>query len=411
MQSNMRELPPTAGMPIHWRYLAPGRADLVERLAPLLGIDELQVTCSGTAALVIALTTLAADSERTEVIIPAYTCPLVALAVSQSGLKVRLCDLIPDALDMDPVALEALCSVRTLAIIPTYLCGRVHDIQPALDCAARVGAAVIEDAAQALGARHADGTPVGMRGDIGVYSLAVGKGLTMYEGGLLTSRHPHLGAALRGTSLAIALPKPAWELRRCIELLGYALFYRPLFLPFVYGMPLRRALRRNDMQSAAGDVVPPAIPLHRPGSWRQSVVARTAARWPHYHEITRSQAQRRVARLHGIAGILVIGDAPGAQSVWPVLMILMPDPGTREKVLSQLWGMGVGIGVPFAFVLPDYPSLSSIIPDDAVDNAREFSTRAVTITNSPWLDDATFDQIVNCIERCISPGAHPANAG
>jgi perosamine synthetase len=411
LPSIMRELPPTAGMPIHWRDLLPGSASLADRLGPMLGIDELQFTCSGTAALVIALTTLAADSNRTEVVIPAYTCPLVALAVSQCGLKVRLCDSRSDALEMDPAALEALCSVRTLAVVPTYLCGRVHDIQPVLDCAARVGASVIEDAAQALGARHTDGTPVGMRGDIGLYSLAVGKGLTMYEGGVLMSRHPHLRVALRGTAEAIAPRKPAWELRRCIELLGYALFYRPLFLPLVYGMPLRRALGRHDMQGAAGDHVPATIPLHRPGRWRQSVAARTAARWSHYQDLTVRQAQVRSAQLRDIAGIRLIEDAPGAQGVWPVLMVLMPDAATRKKVLSGLWHIGVGIGVPFAFVLADYPLLDNIMPADAVANARGLAARVLTITNSHWLDDATFDRIVDCIEVVIRPAMQPASAG
>jgi perosamine synthetase len=411
LPSTMRELPPTAGMPIHWRDLLPGSVSLTDCLGPLLGIDELQATCSGTAALVIALTTLAADSERQEVIIPAYTCPLVALAVSQCGLKVRLCDSKADALEMDPAVLEGLCNVRTLAVVPTYLCGRVHEIQPVLDCAARVGAAVIEDGAQALGARHADGTPVGMRGDIGLYSLAVGKGLTMYEGGVLMSRHPHIRAGLHSTAETMTPRKPAWELRRCIELLGYALFYRPLFLPLVYGMPLRRALRRHDMQGAAGDHVPATIPLHRPGGWRQSVAARTTARWSHYRDFTARQAQRRSARLRDIAGVRLIDDAPGAQGVWPVLTVLMPDAATREKVLSGLWHIGVGIGVPFAFVLADYPLLDSIIHADAVANARGLAARVLTITNSHWLDDATFDRIADCIEVVIRPATHPASAG
>ncbi len=411
LPSIMRELPPTAGMPVHWRDLLPGRASLADRLGPLLRIDELQVTCSGTAALVIALTTLAADSDRTEVVIPAYTCPLVALAVSQCGLQVRLCDSKTDALEMDPAALEALSSVRTLAVVPTYLCGRVHDIQPVLDCAARVGAAVIEDGAQALGARHADGTPVGMRGDIGLYSLAVGKGLTMYEGGVLMSRHPYLREALRASAGTMTPRKPGWELRRCIELLGYALFYRPIFLPLVYGMPLRRALRRRDMQGAAGDHVPATIPLHRPGEWRQSVAARTSARWSRYRDLTARQGQRRSRRLRDIAGIRLIEDAPGAQGVWPVLTVLMPDASTREKVLSRLWKTGVGIGVPFAFVLADYPALGSIMPADADANARGLAARILTITNSHWLDDAAFDYIVDCIEAVIRATKHPASAG
>jgi dTDP-4-amino-4,6-dideoxygalactose transaminase len=91
------------------------------------------------------------QSGRSEVVAPAYTCPLVALAIAQCGLQLRLCDLRADALDMDPVCLQRLCSDRTLAVLPTHLCGRVADVDAALQCARAVGAYVIEDAAQALG--------------------------------------------------------------------------------------------------------------------------------------------------------------------------------------------------------------------------------------------------------------------
>lgn len=404
----MRELPPTAGMPIQWRDLLPGGASLSDRLAPLLGIDELQVTCSGTAALVIALSTLAADSERREVIVPAYTCPLVALAVAHCGLTLRLCDLQPDAQDMDPAALAALCGAQTLAIVPTYLGGRVLDIQPVLDCAARVGAAVIEDAAQSMGARHADGTPVGMRGDIGFYSLAAGKGLTMYEGGILMSPHTHLRSALRNTAKKLAPHRIGWELRRSIELIGYAAFYRPSGLPLVYGASLRRALRRKDLQAAAGDMFPARIPLHAVGGWRQSVAARAAARWSRYREVTESQAQRRIAQLNAMTSIRVIADAPSAQGVWPVLTMLMPDAVARDAVLAVLWGSGVGVGIPFAHALPDYALLREVVPAEPVPNARAFAGRVLTITNSPWLDDATFDRIVDCIQHVLSAATAPA---
>jgi perosamine synthetase len=397
----MREIPPTAGLPLEWRDLLPVRSTvaLTERLASLLGIEDLQVTCSGTAALVIALSTLAAESERREVVVPAYTCPLVALAVAHCGMTLRICDLQSDGMGMDPAKLASLCGPDTLAIVPTYLGGRVLDIQGVLACAASAGAAVIEDAAQAMGARHADGTPVGMRGDIGFYSMAVGKGLTMYEGGVLLSRHPQLRAKLRDMANAIVPRQLSWELRRSVELLGYAAFYRPHGLSLVYGAPLRRALSRNDPEAAAGDLLPAKIALHRVGAWRQSVAARAATRWLDYHAVLRSQAQRRKALLNAIAAIDVIDDTSGAQGVWPVLMVRMPDGVARDAVLAELWGAGVGVGVPFARALPDYPSLHDIVPAADVPNARAFAARVLTITNSPWLDNLAFARIVASIER------------
>ena len=150
-------LPPTAGLPLRAADLLPwGDADLATALAQWLGVPAVQLECSGTSALMVALQTLRRLAPgRSEVIAPAYTCPLVALAVAHCGLQLRLCDLHADTLDMDPARLRALCSERTLAVLPTHLCGRVADVATAVDCARAVGAWVVEDAAQALGARRA----------------------------------------------------------------------------------------------------------------------------------------------------------------------------------------------------------------------------------------------------------------
>lgn len=172
-----RELPPTAGLPTGWRDLWAGfgatDGGLARAAARFLGVDELLLTCSGTAALVIALTTLARDSSRRDVVVPAYTCPLVAIAVAHCGLRLVTCDLSPGSIAMDMAQLARLVGSQTLAILPTHLAGRVVPVDPVRTLAARHGALVIEDAAQALGARQ-DGRPVGTCGDIGFYSLAVG---------------------------------------------------------------------------------------------------------------------------------------------------------------------------------------------------------------------------------------------
>lgn len=403
----MRELPPTAGLPLHWRDLLPRPGDigLEDRLQRILGVDALQVTCSGTAALVIALTTLSRNSRRSDVIVSAYTCPLVAMAVSHCGLRLRVCDLARDGLELDPAMLSSLCGPRTLAIVPTHLGGRVVDIDAAREYAARSGAWVIEDAAQALGARYADNTPVGMRGDIGFHSLAAGKGLTMYEGGLLVSRHAGLRAQMLVVANEVESSRPLWELRRSIELLGYAAFYRPRGLQWVYGMPLRRALRRRDLDAAAGDIYAARIPLHRVGTWRRAVAARAASRLPAHHSTQQRQARRRIGRLQQIPGVEVIGDAPGAHGVWPMLMLRMRHGASRDAVLARLWGTGVGVGIPFARALPDYAVLQDVVPKSSVPNARDFASRVLAISNTPWLDQATFMQIAEAVELAAGSDA------
>ncbi len=85
-------------------------------------------------------------------ILPAYTCPLVPIAVHSLGLRVQLCDTRRGHFDFDPAQLSRLADARTLAILPTHLGGRIADVERACDIARGAGAWVIEDAAQALGA-------------------------------------------------------------------------------------------------------------------------------------------------------------------------------------------------------------------------------------------------------------------
>ena len=76
------ELPPTAGLPLRLADLRPGAATLAADIAAQLGTPPLQLECSGTASLLIALTTLRElQPQRRRVVAPAFTCPLVAIAV------------------------------------------------------------------------------------------------------------------------------------------------------------------------------------------------------------------------------------------------------------------------------------------------------------------------------------------
>ncbi|QNK02400.1 DegT/DnrJ/EryC1/StrS family aminotransferase [Dyella telluris] len=396
-----RELPPTAGLPLRLTDLWPGRAPFAERVAEWLGVEQLQLECSGTAAMVVALRAMhRLRPQRDEVIVPAWTCPLVALAIHRAGLKPRLCDLAPGHFDMDYAGLCTLAGPRTLAIVPTHLAGRVADVNAALDVAHRVGAYVLEDAAQALGAQH-NGRSVGLLGDAGFFSLAVGKGLTLFEGGLLLTRDPVLRdafAASHDTTIRADL-KMDWQ--RALELIGYTLAYRPSLLSLAYGRPLRKALAANDPVAAVGDDFGPDIPLHTVSPWRQAVGARALPRLPAFLDDTRHQALRRIERLRRIPGVTVFSDTPGTQGAWPFLLLTLPDEATRDAALGTLWTAGLGVSRLFIHVLPDYGYLRDIVTDAPLPNARDFAARSLTITNSLWLDEATFEAICLQLERSV----------
>lgn len=394
----MRDVPPTAGMPLHWHDFLPESAVSFEQaLADYLNVPAVQVECSGTAALIVTLTAMAIGSKRRQVVLPAYTCPLVALAVLHCGLEPVLCDLRPGHFDIDPEALNLLCNENTLALIATHLGGRVADLAPVLGIARRTGIHVIEDAAQALGASW-HGKPLGMIGDAGFYSLAAGKGLTLYEGGILLAREEPLRQRLHKVSGDVIARSIPAEFVRMIQLLGYAALYRPAGIGLAYGMPLRRALRQGNLLDAVGDNFSADIPLHRIGSWRKKTGARALRRLPDFLKTLEQQGLRRAQRLAAIPGISVMTDAPDTHGVWPFLMVLMPSQRVRDEVLSVLWTAGLGVNRLYLNALPDYHYLSGAFKGGNVPCARDFAARMISISNSPWLSDKKFERICQALE-------------
>ena len=389
------EVPPTAGLPPSISDLFTSGGDLADMASRIMGLHSPQVECSGTASLVIALSTLRNASERSEVIIPAYTCPLVPIAVAHCGLQVRLCDLAFDDFDLDMEQLASLINENTLAVLPTHLGGRVADIASVKKLADPFGVTVIEDAAQALGA------DVGKLGDITFYSLAVGKGLSTFEGGLMTANGNELRQRLLETSQNIIPSDLPFEWRRCIELIGYTFFYSPQGLHYVYGQPRRKALQAKHPEEAIGDVFDFDIPLHLVSRWRRKVGANAMKRLTEFIEQTCQQALKRCNRLNAISSIKVIRDKNNARGVWPFLMVLMPDRATRDEALKTLWPSPLGVTRLFMHALPDYAYLEKIVPTASVPNARDFANRMLTISNSLWLDDNRFEKICQTLELAV----------
>jgi dTDP-4-amino-4,6-dideoxygalactose transaminase len=91
-------------------------------------------------------------------------------------------DIDPVTLNLDPDAAAAAITGRTTALLPVHIFGYPADV-PALE---RHGLPIVEDACEALGARHADGTPVGGRGHPAAFGFYANKQLTTGEGGMLT---------------------------------------------------------------------------------------------------------------------------------------------------------------------------------------------------------------------------------
>jgi perosamine synthetase len=125
------------------------------------------------------------------VIVPDLTCVATANAVAYTGAVPVLADVDPDTLCLDGASVESLISPKTVAIVPVHLYGHPADMDELNAIADTHGIAIVEDAAEAHGARY-KGRRVGGLGKCAVFSFYGNKVITTGEGGMLTTNDPEL---------------------------------------------------------------------------------------------------------------------------------------------------------------------------------------------------------------------------
>jgi len=167
-----------------------------QEFAAYCGASQCIALNSGTSALHLSL--LAAGiGAGDEVITVPFTFVASVAAVLYAGARPVLVDIDPRSFTLDPAAIEAAITVRTKAILPVHLYGQPADMDPILEVARRHGLIVIEDAAQAHGAKYR-GRAVGGLADIACFSFYPGKNLGAYgEGGAVTTSNPEFARTIR----------------------------------------------------------------------------------------------------------------------------------------------------------------------------------------------------------------------
>ncbi len=151
---------------------------------------------SATAGLHLALEALGIGPGD-EVITTTHTFTATAEVVRYLGADVKLVDIDPATLNIDPAAVEAAITPRTKALIPVHYAGLAADMPRLLAIAARHGLKVVEDAAHAL-PTTCGGRLVGSLGsDASVFSFYANKTITTGEGGMLVTRDEALARRAR----------------------------------------------------------------------------------------------------------------------------------------------------------------------------------------------------------------------
>jgi dTDP-4-amino-4,6-dideoxygalactose transaminase len=335
------------------RFILGPEVDALEReLADYVGVSHAVTMSSGTDALLVALMAIGIGPGD-EVITPTYSFFATAGCVSRLGALPVFVDIDPVTFNADPAAIERAITPRTRAILPVHLYGLCADMDAINSVATRAGVPVIEDAAQAIGARIGS-RQAGTMGMLGCFSFFPSKNLGAFgDGGLVTTNdatlaaelkllrnhgaepkyfHSRIGGnfrldAIQAAVLRVKTPRLAdWTAARRINADRYrALFhefglhtvvelpveppsYTHIYNQFVIRLPARDALREHLTAARVSTEIYYPVPFHRQACFASvpsaagaypvaDRAAATSLALPIYGELTADQQRHVVASI------------------------------------------------------------------------------------------------------------------
>ncbi|MBX6357100.1 MAG: DegT/DnrJ/EryC1/StrS family aminotransferase [Micromonosporaceae bacterium] len=331
-------------------------AELEREFASLCGAPHAVAVSNGTVALVAALRALKLGPGD-EVITTPFSFVATLNAVLESGATVRFAD-VTDDFTIDPASVAALVNERTRALLPVHLYGLPADMPALMEIAGRAGAVVVEDAAQAHGARVGD-RAVGSFG-VGCFSLYATKNVQCGEGGLVTTADGELADRLR------LLRNQGMRARYQYELPGHN-------------------WRLTDLQAAI--VLPQLRRLNE-------TVERRAA-----------NAARLTEGLAGLPGVRTPEVPAGRTHVWHQYTIrVTPQAGlSRDDLAKRLDQAGIGYGLYYPRLMYDYDCYRGHpqISKDPTPRAAAVVSEVLSLPVHQHLTDGELDRIVTSIRQAF----------
>ncbi|MGH3844553.1 MAG: DegT/DnrJ/EryC1/StrS family aminotransferase [Pseudonocardiaceae bacterium] len=314
-------------------------------LAAYCGAKACIGVANGTDALELILRGLGIGPGD-EVIVPTNTFIATAEAVCATGARPRFVDVCPDTLLIDPAAVEAAINSSTAAIIAVHLYGQMVDPEPISAIAAAHGLALIEDAAQAHGARHRD---------ISAGSMGIAAGFSFYPGKNLGALGD--GGAVVTSDLALA------EAIRSMANHGRSATDR-----YLHDLAGRNS-RLDTLQAALLSAKLPGLPAGN---------SRRASAMAAYREMLP-------------VGCTPVSVQPGAEPVYHLAVIQIDD---RRKVGDALTAAGIGWGVHYPIPCHQQPALAAVHESapkaDNMPVAQRAAGRILSLPMSPTL---SIDQV------------------
>jgi perosamine synthetase len=323
-------------------------AELERGFAELCGVPHAVAVSNGTVSLVASLAALGLGPGD-EVITTPFSFVATLNAILESGATVRFADIGPD-FNIDPEAIRALVNERTRAIMPVHLYGLPADMGAIMAIAGEHGLAVVEDAAQAVGARIGDRV-TGSWG-VGSFSLYATKNMYSGEGGIVTTADDALADRLR------VLRNQGMRARYQYEVAGHN-------------------WRLTDLQAAV------AVP--QLGRVADTIAKRSA------------NAERLTAGLSDLPGLRTPSVPEGRTHVWHQYTVLI-DGGviTRDTVVKQLDAASIGHGLYYPRLMHDYDCYAGHrqIVVDPTPQAQRVTTQALSLPVHQYLSTEEVDRVV-----------------
>jgi dTDP-4-amino-4,6-dideoxygalactose transaminase len=393
-----RRLPPAASpltlSDIRLGYRAARATDSpIERFKSAIckefGVRHSFLVSSGKAALTLVLSLLAQLSERRQVVIPAFSSFCLPSAVAKAGLQIVLCDISSDTLDFDLNQLEAAITEETLCVIPVHLFGLVAQMDDICRLAARQGAFVLEDAAQAAGGSLRGGK-LGTLGNVGVFSLGRGKNITAVNGGVIVTNSDYLGLQLHKQieELHGARRSPrSGSVTDVLQGLALACLVQPRFYWLPHLLPFLK-LGASEF-STAFQIAPYRASLAGIGV---SVLSRLS----HYTAIRRQNAAYLLRHLPVSRRFMIPRPIQESSPVYLRLPVLVRDPLLRQQLYDTLCQQGLGVSTTYPTALSAIPEIAPCVHSTCrrFPNAEFVARSILTLPTHPYTTRHDLDRIV-----------------
>ncbi|SFJ24842.1 dTDP-4-amino-4,6-dideoxygalactose transaminase [Desulfomicrobium apsheronum] len=369
----LRMLPPSAS-PLRPADIAAGvRAWMTGQGAESLrrevkrrfGARHVFFTTSGRAGLSASLRAMRTlCPQRDEVLLPAFTSFSVPSAVVNAGLKVGLYDLHPWTLAPDMVSLEKALNRKTLCVVACHLFGYPLDLRPLRELCRAHGAVLLDDAAQAMGAR-VGAELAGTMGDVGLFSLSRGKNITAVDGGIILTDREDLADAFGAMPALFA----AVGRIRTARNLALALALMVMLHPRAYWLPASLPFL-----GIGRSVFDPDFSLEGLDAFRIGMARSVFDRLDALNEGRRSTAASLRETLREAPGVRVIQAADGTYPVYLRLPVLPVSGAWPGDFASRAKALGVIRSYPLA--LHHIPKLARYIT-----SAGEYPTAEMLAEN------------------------------